>query len=282
MKLINFLIILLFLSACQSEQATGSADEKTTSATSLTQTDSPVLENKQGEAVQIKHASSQIKTIETATADSPKLPIEVAAKRVASILKVVVGDISLVLDAPNCDDQLEYLSACDGDNVLTLRGGPLADKPQALPLEMVWLNARKTAYRGALDQKHANNGFSFLITDVNADGDEDLIVRTGLDGAYGGASYDVFLFDRQLSRWTRSDSFTEIGMGYLSLFFFEEGKLRAESKSGCCLHIFDTYAVESNAPKLIERITEDSSAGANAVKVTKERLVDGKLQVISE
>ena len=122
---------------------------------------------------------------------------------------------------------------------------------------------------------------SFIISDVDADGFEDLILWSGREGAYGGPSFHVYLFDEGTGRLQSSEPFSGLTVGYVGIFGVDGRSIPANSESGCCTHIQETYKVEARVPKLVERITTEVEADGSA-QVTTERSLDGKLQTVHE
>ncbi len=125
--------------------------------------------------------------------------------------------------------------------------------------------------------------YSVVGDDFNFDGLEDFAVCNGREGGYGGPSYNVFLFDRRAGRFVESRPLSRLTEGpYLGLFFpdAKRKRLTAYSKSGCCYHETDVFAVAGNRPVLVEKIVEDATgaggAGEGFVKVTTRRRVRGR------
>jgi hypothetical protein len=125
--------------------------------------------------------------------------------------------------------------------------------------------------------------YSFVGNDFNFDGLEDFAVCNGREGGYGGPSYNVFLFDRKSGRFVESPRLSRLTEGvYLGLFFPDAKKRRltAHSKSGCCYHETDVFAVVNNRPVLVEKVVEDATPWGGApegfVLVTTKRKVRGR------
>jgi hypothetical protein len=125
--------------------------------------------------------------------------------------------------------------------------------------------------------------YSVVGNDFNFDGLEDFAVCNGREGGYGGPSYNVFLFDKRSGRFVESRPLSRLTEGgYLGLFFPDAKKRRltAYSKSGCCYHETDVYAVVNNRPVLVEKVVEDATLWGGAeegfVLVTTKRKVKGR------
>ena len=147
-------------------------------------------------------------------------------------------------------------------------------------LTSLYLDSKATLYRGPLDATAAKNGHSLVLTDVDGDGHEDLIAWTGLEGAYGGPSYDVLLFNPTDGTFYGAPALSELTVGANGLFSVEGNQLSLSSTDGCCTRYFDRYVIEKGEPKLIERVTEEREAGASVVRRKIERLVDGTMQEV--
>ena len=80
----------------------------------------------------------------------------------------------------------------------------------------------------------------------------------------------------------RSAAFSELTVGRDGFFAVADGRIRATSKSGCCLHTEEFFVVEKNAPKLVEIIVEDATADRAAPKRTVTKLVDGQMRAVKE
>jgi hypothetical protein len=125
--------------------------------------------------------------------------------------------------------------------------------------------------------------YSFVGNDFNFDGLEDFAVCNGREGGYGGPSYNVFLFDKPSGRFVENRRLSRLTEGvYLGLFFPDAKKKRltAYSKSGCCYHETDVFAVVGNRPVLVEKVVEDATSWGGAeegfVLVTTKRKVKGR------
>lgn len=114
-----------------------------------------------------------------------------------------------------------------------------------------------------------------IFEDFNFDGKEDIALRTGNYGCYGGPSFEIYLADK--NGFTYNESFTELGSNYCGMFTVDNEKkqLQTMTKSGCCWHQFATYVVENNQVVPIE-IVEESYSGIFAEYSVQKR-VNGKM-----
>jgi hypothetical protein len=131
--------------------------------------------------------------------------------------------------------------------------------------------------------------YSFVGNDFNFDGLEDFAVCNGREGGYGGPSYNVFLFDKRSRRFVESRRLSGLTEApYLGLFFPDAKKKRltAYSKSGCCYHETEVYAVVNGRPVLVEKVVEDATSWGGApegfVLVKTKRRVRGRWVVTTK
>ena len=194
-------------------------------------------------------------------------------------LRVSLADMSVEVRAPNCERVTEALARCRQDIELTLAGGSAGE--QYLRLAELYVSSRATAYRGPLVEGGVA-GHSIVLSDIDGDGNEDLAVFSGMAGAYGGASYDVFLFHKARRSFVRNEALSKLTLGKSGLFRVADGNIVAASKSGCCLHTTEKYALNNGQPTLVERVVEDSTGSPSAPKRTVFRIVDGKLKQLDQ
>lgn len=192
-------------------------------------------------------------------------------------LAVEAGDLFFLLKAGGCQEEGETIKLCDAGVELTVVRP--AGAKQVLHVDAVYLDSAATLYRGPVDASYEQNGHTFVVTDVNGDSAEDLLVWTGKEGNYGGPSYDVYLFDPVRKEWVFSREFTDLIPGTNGLFRVEQGKIKTASTEGCCFHAFDTYEVRDGRPVLVERVTEDAN-DPNAPVTRTERLINGEMREV--
>ncbi len=190
------------------------------------------------------------------------------------------GDMRFELSAPSCRPVSDGLSVCEGNVQLTATHADGAS--QTLRPAALYLNQRATLYRGAVAQRDRRASQSIIVSDVNGDGRDDLALWTGTRGGYGGASYDIHLFDATKKTFVRSAAFSELTVGRDGFFAIVDGRIRTTSKSGCCLHTEEFHVVEKNAPKLVERIVEDATGNRAAPKRRVSKLVDGRMREVKQ
>lgn len=117
-----------------------------------------------------------------------------------------------------------------------------------------------------------------IFDDFNFDGKDDIALRTGNFGCYGGPSYDVFIFDGKIFR--ENLKFTDLASSYCGFFDYdpETRQIRTMAKSGCCWHEYSTFGVQNGDPVLKKRLTREVGAGPY-FNVTEETWANGRKTV---
>ena len=128
--------------------------------------------------------------------------------------------------------------------------------------------------------------FHVAYGDYNFDGVEDIALRDGMDGGYGSATYQVYLFNEETNKYVNNNSMTALAQ-YQGMFqvMKKEKMLQNLAKSGCCFFTDERYkVVNNNAVKVYEKITDYTAPGAteDKPKITIKRLIDGKWKVVKE
>ncbi len=213
-------------------------------------------------------------SIISAAAVTANAPLDASGR-----LRVSLAEMTVDVRAANCERVTESLARCRKNVELTISGG--SAREQRLGLAELYVSSRATTYRGPLVEGGVA-GHSIVLSDIDGDGTEDLAVFSGMGGAYGGASYDVFLFDRTRRSFVRNEPLSKLTFGKSGLFHVVDGNIVASSKSGCCLHTTEKYALNKGRLTLTERVVEDSTGNPPAPKRTVFRMVDGKLKQIDQ
>lgn len=191
-------------------------------------------------------------------------------------LAIEAGGIGLRLKAPRCERLTEGLSFCNGDVSLLVS---IADEglEQSLRAGSIVIRDDALLHHGPLHADAKPDAHTFVVGDVNSDGRDDLLVWSGFEGAYGGPSFDVHLFDPQARRFVFSRPFSDLTIGYLGLFSSKDGLIEATTESGCCLQVQEIYIVKTDRPQLVERITTEVESGGRR-KVRHERMPGGVME----
>lgn len=213
-------------------------------------------------------------------AAAPRAPISATASLGKNELVVAADGVTLHMKANGCSSFTDEIAVCNGGMRLTITNSS-ANVNQVIGLSTVFINNKYTLYDGPLTDGGVRDTYSFLLSDVNGDGNDDLIVWTGRDGGYGGPSFDVYLFNAAEHKYVYSQAYSDLTVGSAGLFTIENGKLKTITKDGCCTHIFEMYQVESDEPKLVERVTESTSDGSDKISVKTERLIGDRMTIVS-
>jgi uncharacterized protein YecT (DUF1311 family) len=190
-------------------------------------------------------------------------------------LVLALGGSAVSIRADACRSIGAELQHCADGVDLTIANA--AGRSQ-LRLPALYINGRATAYRGALTRPADHAGRSIVLADIDRNGRDDIAVWTGTRGANGAASYDVYLASGKGYALNRELSALTIGKN--GLFVLDGGRLVTTSKSGCCIHSVQTYALRGGKPVLIEEVVKDATENPAKPKITTSRLVDGKMRVV--
>lgn len=188
-----------------------------------------------------------------------------------------------VLSASGCNPEDSY-PRCEGAGMLDVFAKGSGKLVQHLPASAVFLELDSTGKATTnLVEMYGENNSGLVIEDINFDGHDDIALRAGNEGAYGGPSYDVYLYQPASKSFRLNGALTQIGSENLGLFSVDPQSrtLTTSTKSGCCWHQSSTWKVENNQPVLIEEITEGEGSGKLAGKFTRtiRKLVNGTWQV---
>ncbi|MBJ6979027.1 MULTISPECIES: hypothetical protein [unclassified Luteimonas] len=192
-------------------------------------------------------------------------------------LRIDASGVDMRLKADNCEAVVEGLLFCSGTQLDI--AFPDAATQHALNTGPMLVRADALAFRGPLPVDARPEAHSIVISDVNADDHEDLLLWSGRDGAYGGPSFDVYLFDEPRGAFRLNRALSDLTVGYTGLFGVDGSRITADSLTGCCVRVRETYLVDDGRPELVERVTTDDSIQGAPATVT-ERLVEGELRVI--
>jgi hypothetical protein len=189
----------------------------------------------------------------------------------------------LTVNLSGCGDEADK---CSGPALVRIFRKGEAAPFQTLSLPRVEIYRETVEHNdetGAKPRGLYEEEYSFVGGDFNFDGLEDFAVCNGREGGYGGPSYNVFLFDKKTGRFAENPRLSRLTEGgYLGLFFPDPKtkRLRVHSKSGCCYHETEFYALVNNRPVLVEKIIEDATPWGGApegfVLVTTKRRVKGR------
>lgn len=117
-----------------------------------------------------------------------------------------------------------------------------------------------------------------IFDDFNFDGTEDLAIRNGNDGSYGGPVYDVYVFNKSRHKFVLSEELSTLTQENLGMFEVDskQKRLITFNKSGCCYHITSEYKVVPQKGLLLIREFIEDAQGGEQVKVTDRNFIRGK------
>ena len=183
----------------------------------------------------------------------------------------------VVIDVEKCEDKI-----CEGKVTYTLFKKNTRQTFQEFKLDdtsfMLGDNDKPSVNITRLYDEQSAVSFA----DYNFDGVEDLALCDGTNGGYGMPSYQIYLFSPRAAKFILSQDFTELSQeGRLGMFELDRNRkrLRTLSKSGCCLHTTEEFAVINNRPKKVLEIEEDATIpDKRRIKITTKHLVHGRWQ----
>ncbi|MFJ5391782.1 DUF1311 domain-containing protein [Pectobacterium brasiliense] len=186
-----------------------------------------------------------------------------------------------VLGVAKCNLDPSY-STCEGPGTLDIFKKGSGELFQRITMENMFIELNKKGETTVnLVEVYGENNSGLVIDDANFDHHADIILRNGNNGAYGGPSYDVYLFDVAKQQFTLNAPLTELASSNLGLFEIDDKRktITTSTKSGCCWHQSSTYQIANNKPVLIAETTEDYSEEKKAMVATTRELVGGKWNV---
>lgn len=161
-----------------------------------------------------------------------------------------------------CNVFLEKLYECKNTSIKILQ------TKQALKLNTAWINLDYAVYTGKLDNTYADDKYSIIFSDINGDGINDLIIQSGKKGAYGGPSYNVYLYRK--GKFVYNRHLSQLTVGAISLFRINSNILTVGKTSGCCEYNKFSYKLHNNAVKLVRKETEICEASSDKCQVKSE------------
>ncbi|GKV77188.1 hypothetical protein PEC106568_23620 [Pectobacterium carotovorum subsp. carotovorum] len=186
-----------------------------------------------------------------------------------------------VLGVAKCNLDPSY-STCEGPGTLDIFKKGSGELFQRITMENMFIELNKKGETTVnLVEVYGENNSGLVIDDANFDHHADIILRNGNNGAYGGPSYDVYLFDVEKQQFTLNAPLTELASSNLGLFEIDDKRktITTSTKSGCCWHQSSTYQIVNNKPVLIAETTEEYSEEKKAMVATTRELVGGKWNV---
>lgn len=160
-----------------------------------------------------------------------------------------VRDAALSLQSDGCADERGRVICRNAR--LRIATSTMREQSLTLPM-LVFTPAGQpggTLYRGSLDKGFADGWHSVVLTDIDADGHEDLLLWTGFDGNYGDPSYRYYLYDAGSGRLEESVALAGLVQGH-SIARIADGQVFVWSRSGPCQRGEKTIDLRGPAPKV--------------------------------
>jgi hypothetical protein len=152
-------------------------------------------------------------------------------------MEMHLGDATIVLRSDGCSNRMMSKLICRNVR-LTISTSTL--QSQTLMLPEVWIPKKlppgpvaRTGFRGSSSLAFADGWYGVMLSDINVDGYEDLVVWSGSDGTYGDPSYTYFLYDKNARRLSENAMLAKL-MEWHSLSRIIDGRLFAWYRSGPC------------------------------------------------
>ncbi len=191
----------------------------------------------------------------------------------------------LLKDASKTYDVNINIAKCDGDICegkstvsFTKKGENAVFQTVQMPNMYLELGENKKPTANLVELYGENNS-GVIFDDFNFDGIDDVALRNGNNGAYGGPSYDVYLAVVPSRKFVKNAELTALASQSLGLFNVDKKAklLETFTKDGCCYHETTRYSVINNRPKKVYVFTEDAQKGdGSKVFLTRKTLVKGK------
>jgi hypothetical protein len=190
------------------------------------------------------------------------------------LLKNASKNFDVKIKIEKCEDDI-----CEGKAAVYLMRKNKTEPFQTIQMASMYLelgeNKKPTAN---LIELYGENNSGIVFDDFNFDGAEDLALRSGNDGAYGGPSYDVLLATKPSNKFVKNTALTNLASENLGLFTVDKRAKTLETfnKSGCCWHQTTRYRIVNNRPQKVYVFTEDAIGDGKKMRLITERLVGGK------
>lgn len=200
------------------------------------------------------------------------------------LLKDASKNFDVRIKIAKCDLSEASYKTCEGRATVSLlkKSGGQAVQTLVLANMFLELNGQNKPTANLIELYGENNS-GVVFDDYNFDGADDLALRNGNDGAYGGPSYDIFLFSAATKKFVKSRELTRLASENLGLFTPDKKAKTLETfnKSGCCYHETTRYRIAGNRPQKVFVFIEDATgADGTKVKLTTRTLLRGKWKTV--
>ncbi|MFN5032168.1 MAG: XAC2610-related protein [Flavobacteriia bacterium] len=175
-------------------------------------------------------------------------------------LKKTSKKYDIIVYVKSCED-----TYCEGSGKIELYEKGTTHLVQVFPMKELYVELSQGGKMiEGVNQMYGDNG-AVIMYDFNFDGTEDLAIRDGNYGAYGGPSFNVFVYHSTKKKFVKSEELTELASMNLGFFDVDkkEKRLTTFSKDGCCWHIATKYAIDKKKGliKVYESIEDGTNEG---------------------
>lgn len=169
-------------------------------------------------------------------------------------------------------------SSCEGAATVELFRKSTTKLFQKIEMENLYLELGDDQKPTANVVELYGDNSGVVFDDFNFDGRQDLALRAGNYGSYGGPSYDILVYSARQRKFVDHRKLTVLASENLGLFMVDRKArtLTTFTKSGCCWHKTERYVIRNNQPVKVFIMTEDATRADGKVAVTTSRLVKGR------
>ena len=205
---------------------------------------------------------------------------EISGAENVSVIRKASPQWDFIVHATGCDAALSY-PHCEGPGIVDIYEKNVGRLFQRIRMKTFFVELDgKGDVSSNLTELYGENNNGLVVDDFNFDGSDDIALRNGNDGAYGGPSYDIHLYDATGKRFVINDALTELASSNLGLFEVDrkEKTLTTFTKSGCCWHQSAVYRIDGNTPIMVREVTQDARSD-ETVTIIDRKLVNGTWHV---
>lgn len=169
-------------------------------------------------------------------------------------MEMRLGEARITLASDGCSPKMISRLVCRSAR-LTVSTATL--RQQTLSLPEVWIpvsipsdSPARTGFRGSSRLAFADDLYGIILSDIDADGHEDLVIWSGADGSYGDPSYTYYLHDTKTQRLIENTMLANLMQSH-SLSRLIDGRLVAWYRSGPCDRGEKLIGIRGNGAKIL-------------------------------
>ncbi len=185
-------------------------------------------------------------------------------------------DFRIALDS-DCDDSAFLPGECARKGRISVLKKGTSEVLETLEQGEIWMQFEDSGELIVNSAEMYEYQGTINVGDFNFDGHEDFAVQADQSGAYGGPTFEVYLYRASAKRFTHSRVLSKLTQENLGFFAVDPGSKRitAFSKSGCCTHWSHTYEMRGERPMLVGRWYQELTDSVGWID-TEQRLVNGR------